>query len=176
MDILSPSIKIQTNAIKKILYNVNVYNNFINDICKDININTIIKKINKKSLLHCHYSSIISNKNMLLYVLFTKKFSFKYMHNKGEVHVEKKNNSDNKNTYDAINLKIKNTMNLHDIKKIFKIIGNLWYDVIKNIDFFNKYHKLIINEMNIQNISHIELRLAFNSHYKILNNEYNFSN
>ena len=110
-----------------------------------------------KKLLHVHYSGIVRNKILLNYLIKKKKIKLK----NDELFL------DNYNDYD-IN-KIKTLLNCKINR--FKIIGNLWYNIIKNIYFFKDYNKLIIYEMNKQNINYIEFRIKLGSYFNPNNNK-----
>ena len=112
-----------------------------------------IKKMYKGSLIHCHYSGFVKGKTLIKYLFHKKKIIFK---NGQLIHTIKRNNNIKKN--DILNY-------FNSIKGDFNKIGNLFYNIIKNISFFKDYHYLIIRQMKKQNIKNIEFRIRLGTHF-----------
>lgn len=112
------------------------------------------------TILHIHYSGIVRNNLILKYLTKYENISIT---NKGSVFFSSasENKSVNKNTKNKI-LEIINNKN--ETNK-FQSIGNLWYYIIKNEKFFYKYNRLIIHEMEQQNVKHMDFRIKLGSYF-----------
>ena len=114
-----------------------------------------------KSILHCHYSGIVRNATLLDYLIRKENIKLNKRHSvyfsSGEVSDDERN---------ELRKKIENIyMRKDENDDMFKIVGNLWYYVIKDIAFLKKYNKLIIQEMEIQGVNYIEFRIKLGSHF-----------
>lgn len=116
----------------------------------------------RKSILHCHYSGIVRNSTLLNYLIDNENVDL---------------NRRNSVVFSSASLSNKEKSKLrHRIEHLythkrkhdnmFNIVGNLWYYIIKDIDFFEKYNLLIIKEMKFQDVKHIEFRIKLGSHFK----------
>ena len=111
-------------------------------------------------LLHCHYSGIVRNSRILAYLLKNENID---LSENGEVYFSKSSRMTRqkklflkkriKQIYSSIN------------ENRFEKIGKLWYFVIKSSNFFEKYNRLIIQEMEEQNINYIEFRIRLGTYF-----------
>ena len=115
----------------------------------------------QKSILHCHYSGIVRNSTLLDYLIRKENIN---LSNRNSVYFSSGEISDDERK--ELRRKIEN---IYTRKKknddMFRIVGNLWYYIIKNIEFFKKYNKLIIKEMEYQDVNYIEFRIKLGSHF-----------
>jgi adenosine deaminase len=141
------------NFIKSRFYYNQLNKNLVNRINYKDKIKKIIK-MNKGSLIHCHYSGIVKGENLIKYLFLKKKISF----NNGQlIHTRYVNNNINKE--EVLEYFYNNEAN-------FETIGNLFYNIIKNVSFFEDYNYLIIRQMKEQNIDNIQFRIKLGSYFR----------
>ena len=141
------------NYIKSRFYYNELNKNLINRINYKDDINKIIK-MNKGSLIHCHYSGIVKGESLIKYLFLKKKINF----SNGQLfHIKYVNYNIDKDK--ILNFFYKN-------RGDFDIIGNLFYNIIKNVSFIEDYNYLIIRQMKEQNIDNIQFRIKLGSHFR----------
>lgn len=115
----------------------------------------------KGSLLHVHYSAMVKTSTLLnyLYEMYPNNLYWNYK----------------TRTLSFSNKSTLSERDKSDIQKYiqsqwksssFDTIGNLFFDIIKNIDFYPSYIHLVEKEMIEQNIDHVELRLKLGSMFR----------
>ena len=121
----------------------------------------LLKNSIQKSILHCHYSGIVRNATLLDYLI-----------RKESINLSKRNSvyfslgDASAGEREELRKKIESIYTRKNkTDDMFKIVGNLWYYVIKDIAFLKKYNKLIIREMEIQDVNYIEFRIKLGSHF-----------
>lgn len=119
-------------------------------------------KMYKGALLHVHFSAAVRTKTLLDYIYekYPDKLYWNYR----------------KHTLSFTNRGSLTDRDKNDIKKYietkwknadsFDSIGTLFFDIIKNVEFYPEYVRLIEKEMIEQNIDHIELRLKIGSMFQ----------
>jgi len=114
-------------------------------------------------ILHIHYSGIVRNCVLLKYLLKYENIS---INKKGNVYFSSNIYNNKNKTKKQILYLLKNSN-----EKRFQIIGNLWYYIIKNCYFFYQYNRLIIYEMQQQNVKHMDFRIKLGSYFKNNNHQ-----
>lgn len=109
-----------------------------------------------KKILHIHYSGIVRNKILINY-LIKKNIGIKIT-SLNHVYLSQ-HNIKNRYIYNRLWTIIKTS------KNHFIDIGEMWYYVIKNINFIKDYNSLIIKEMHLQSVDYIEFRIRLGTHF-----------
>jgi adenosine deaminase len=133
----------------------------MNNISKYSNIKLNIDYVNNLKNLpmgavhHAHFSGYVRYSKVL--DCLKEKYKNQVIFKNNELSLGKSNE---KIDYERIRIKIKR----HSFD--FNVLGRMFYNIIKNVEFLDDYFDLILSEMNDDNIMHIDLRIKLGSYFR----------
>lgn len=131
--------------------------------------NTFFRNKYKGALLHTHFSGTVKRSTLMSFLFENKTCRYKVNFHNGQLFWLSENCPYTPNVNYKTKFKIEEIIQnawSSDFGTNFKILGNLFFNLIKNEEFFPHYLDLIMNEMKAQLIDHVELRLKLGSIFR----------